>query len=493
MEARASAAFVGRARELEELERALDAARRGQRRDRPRRRRGGHRQDAAGVELATRAREAGFEVLVGRSIDLVGTELPYQPFVEALRPLGELAARRRLAAAGVRGGARAARRPGGRRAGAARARGPALGRHVDARSRRLPRPQPRATGGCCCSRPIARDEPRRRSGCAGSPTASGARARRSCSSSGRSSATSWRRCSRRTTPAGGADRRDRRPLRGQPVLRRGAPRRRRRASGELPRGLRDAAAAARGRARRPDAEPAAPGRGRRARRRLPAARAVAALPEREVRESLRAAVEHGVLVADQATGSFRFRHALLAEAIYATILPGEREELHARLADELARSAPRRPPSSRRTGRRRVAAPRRSPRRSRRRARRRRSSAWPRRSRTSSGRSRCGPPCRTRPSSRARPRRALLLGGRAGQPDGRGAARGRARASGRSSSSARATRCAPRSCTSASAAPARERRRPTPPSPRSSAPSSSCRRSRPRRSARRRWRRSGTG
>ena len=57
-----------------------------------------------------------------------------------------------------------------------------------------------------------------------------------------------------------------------------------------------------------------------------------------MRESLRQAVEHGVLVADQATGSFRFRHALLAEAIYATILPGEREELHARLADELARS-----------------------------------------------------------------------------------------------------------------------------------------------------------
>ena len=35
----------------------------------------------------------------------------------------------------------------------------------------------------------------------------------------------------------------------------------------------------------------------------------------------------------------RFRHALLAEAVYATILPGEREELHARLAHELARSA----------------------------------------------------------------------------------------------------------------------------------------------------------
>ncbi|HEV8460609.1 MAG TPA: LuxR C-terminal-related transcriptional regulator, partial [Gaiellaceae bacterium] len=52
----------------------------------------------------------------------------------------------------------------------------------------------------------------------------------------------------------------------------------------------------------------------------------------------RRAVDHGVLVADQSAGSFRFRHALLAEAIYATILPGEREELHARLADELART-----------------------------------------------------------------------------------------------------------------------------------------------------------
>jgi len=66
--------------------------------------------------------------------------------------------------------------------------------------------------------------------------------------------------------------------------------------------------------------------------------ATAALPEEQVRESLRLAVERGVLVAEQATGTFRFRHALLAEAVYATILPGEREALHARLADELARS-----------------------------------------------------------------------------------------------------------------------------------------------------------
>ncbi len=66
--------------------------------------------------------------------------------------------------------------------------------------------------------------------------------------------------------------------------------------------------------------------------------AVAALPERDVRESLRRAVEQDVLVADQVAATFRFRHALLAEAIYATILPGEREDLHAGLAEQLSRS-----------------------------------------------------------------------------------------------------------------------------------------------------------
>ena len=70
----------------------------------------------------------------------------------------------------------------------------------------------------------------------------------------------------------------------------------------------------------------------------PLLRATAALPGARRARVAAQAVEHGVLVAEQATGSFRFRHALLAEAIYATILPGEREELHARLAEELARS-----------------------------------------------------------------------------------------------------------------------------------------------------------
>ena len=70
----------------------------------------------------------------------------------------------------------------------------------------------------------------------------------------------------------------------------------------------------------------------------PLLRAAAGLPEHHVRESLRRAVEDGVLISDQ--GGFRFRHALLAEAIYSTLLPGEREDLHARLADELARGEP---------------------------------------------------------------------------------------------------------------------------------------------------------
>jgi DNA-binding CsgD family transcriptional regulator/tetratricopeptide (TPR) repeat protein len=63
--------------------------------------------------------------------------------------------------------------------------------------------------------------------------------------------------------------------------------------------------------------------------------AVVPIAEHQVREVLRQAVEHRVLVADQAAGTFRFRHALLAEAMYATLIPGEREDLHARLARTL--------------------------------------------------------------------------------------------------------------------------------------------------------------
>jgi predicted ATPase len=81
---------LGRVRELGQLGRALNVARAG----------GGTAVLVAGEagigktrlasELAARASDAGFEVLLGRSIDLVGTELPYQPFVEAVGPLGGL-------------------------------------------------------------------------------------------------------------------------------------------------------------------------------------------------------------------------------------------------------------------------------------------------------------------------------------------------------------------------------------------------------------------
>jgi DNA-binding SARP family transcriptional activator/DNA-binding GntR family transcriptional regulator len=63
--------------------------------------------------------------------------------------------------------------------------------------------------------------------------------------------------------------------------------------------------------------------------------AVVAAGERELAGALREAVELDVLVADQAAGTFRFRHELFAEAVYGTLLPGEREVLHERLARAL--------------------------------------------------------------------------------------------------------------------------------------------------------------
>ena len=64
--------------------------------------------------------------------------------------------------------------------------------------------------------------------------------------------------------------------------------------------------------------------------------AVMPLGELELAGALRQAVELDVLVADQANGTFSFRHALFAEAVYDTLLPGEREGLHERLARTLS-------------------------------------------------------------------------------------------------------------------------------------------------------------
>jgi ATP/maltotriose-dependent transcriptional regulator MalT len=64
--------------------------------------------------------------------------------------------------------------------------------------------------------------------------------------------------------------------------------------------------------------------------------AAATLDSGRLLETLRAAVGEEILVADREASSFAFRHALLAEAVYATLLPGEREDVHAQLAEALA-------------------------------------------------------------------------------------------------------------------------------------------------------------
>ena len=63
--------------------------------------------------------------------------------------------------------------------------------------------------------------------------------------------------------------------------------------------------------------------------------AVSPLDELALAEALRQAVEHDLFVPDQTAGTFRFRHALFAEAVYDTLLPGEREVLHERIARAL--------------------------------------------------------------------------------------------------------------------------------------------------------------
>jgi len=77
--------FVGRARELQQLEGALAAASAGRGTTALIAGEAGIGKTRLVAEVA--ARTDGFEVLLGRSIDLVGTELPYQPIVEALGAL----------------------------------------------------------------------------------------------------------------------------------------------------------------------------------------------------------------------------------------------------------------------------------------------------------------------------------------------------------------------------------------------------------------------
>ena len=62
---------------------------------------------------------------------------------------------------------------------------------------------------------------------------------------------------------------------------------------------------------------------------------VAALGEAELLAGLREAVSAHVLLVDAGDGAYGFRHALVKEAVYAELLPGERTRLHARFAAAL--------------------------------------------------------------------------------------------------------------------------------------------------------------
>lgn len=71
----------------------------------------------------------------------------------------------------------------------------------------------------------------------------------------------------------------------------------------------------------------------------PVLAAVASLDEEELLDSLREAADHQVLLPDPGGDGYRFRHALLAEAVYGELLPAERLRLHRALANVLEAGA----------------------------------------------------------------------------------------------------------------------------------------------------------
>jgi DNA-binding CsgD family transcriptional regulator/tetratricopeptide (TPR) repeat protein len=65
--------------------------------------------------------------------------------------------------------------------------------------------------------------------------------------------------------------------------------------------------------------------------------AVAGLANGELTAALRAAVDGNILTHDHASTCYSFRHALLREAIYGDMLPGQRRALHTSIAETLSR------------------------------------------------------------------------------------------------------------------------------------------------------------
>ena len=333
--------FVGRVPELRKLERALDAARAGSGATVLVAGEAGIGKTRLASELGRRARVAGFEILLGRSIDLVGTELPYQPFVEALRPLG-----RPWQVDG--------RTPGSQlrvfedtlalltdRTTAA----PVmlvledlhwadastldlvvfLAHNLDDRRVLL----------VATYRPDESSSARRMWRLADGVRRSGSALVLELGPLERGALTALLAAhSRDSVPAAVADtimtRSEGNPFFAEELLAAA------RHGEEIPSGVRGLLLQRVVRLDRPtqDLLRLAAAAGREVG--YPLLLATARLPEHQLRDSLRQSVEQGVLVSEPETGTFRFRHALLAEAIYATVLPGEREELHARLAEELA-------------------------------------------------------------------------------------------------------------------------------------------------------------
>ncbi|HEX5897815.1 MAG TPA: alpha/beta fold hydrolase, partial [Solirubrobacteraceae bacterium] len=334
--------LVGRAEELKGLERALRRAQSGRGSTVLVAGEAGIGKTRLASELATRARAAGFEVLLGRCLDLVGTELPYQPFVEALRTLRDGHAEHASAGSQLRVFEDTLALLTGLAANA-----PVLlvledlhwadistldlvvylAHNLDER-RLLVLATYRADELSSAERVRRLADGVRRSGSA---------LLIELGSLEREELATLLASRAGAPPPAVADaivvRSEGNPFFAEELLAAAGDE-----AGELPRGVRDLLLrrVARLDRRTTGLLRLAAAAGRDVGYRL--LRATAALPERDVRESLRRAVEHGVLVPAQ--GGFRFRHTLLAEAIYATLLPGEREELHARLADELARGEP---------------------------------------------------------------------------------------------------------------------------------------------------------
>jgi DNA-binding CsgD family transcriptional regulator len=343
MEARASDLFIGRLHELAALERALGAAREGRGATVLVSGEAGIGKSRLASELAWRARGAGFPVLLGRSIELVGTELPYQPLVDALRPIGDP----RLID------------------------GEAPGSQLRVFEHTLALLTDHAVGAPVllvledlhwadastldlvvflahhlADRPILLlatvrpDDPvstERMHGLVEKVGRSGSAILLELSPLERDEVTALLHAKDAVLPSAVADtivaRAEGNPFFAEELLAAAGE-----GSGVLPRGLRDLLLRRVTGLDRPTQAvlrvAAAAGRDVG----YPLLRATAAVSERDVLESLREAVDRGVLIAVPATTSFRFRHALLAEAVYGTILPGERERIHAQIAEELART-----------------------------------------------------------------------------------------------------------------------------------------------------------